>query len=145
MADSRLRLTVQRRQLLLAGVGALLAPSVAQAFGQEGAFHPRVLTTGGVRWEGPRAAAPGRWAWELVRRTSAPARLVPGQIGADDPRLLSDPLAIWAGDAEVPSLALPEISGLRRFLDLGGVLIVDDSDPAKGARPRPRRSSRARR
>lgn len=105
---------------------------VAHAFGQEGAFHPRVLTTGGVRWGGPRASAPGRWAWELVRRTSAPARLVPGQVAADEPKLLAEPFVVWAGEADVPPLSAPEIAGLRRFLDLGGVLLVDDSDPVRG-------------
>jgi hypothetical protein len=68
-----------------------------------------------------------------VRRTSAPARLVPGQIAADDPRLLSDPFALWVGDSEVSPLTGPELNGLRAFLDLGGVLVVDDSDPLKGA------------
>ena len=110
----------------------LVAPA-ARAFGQEGAFHPRILTTGGVTWGGPRSTAPGRWAWELVRRTSAPARLVPGQIAADDPRLLADPFAMWVGDQDVSPLTAAELAGLRSFLDLGGVLVVDDSDPAKGA------------
>lgn len=126
-------MTLGRRSLLAGALPLLLSPRVARAFGQEGAFHPRVLTTGGTSWGGPRATAPGRWAWELVRRTSAPARLVPGQIAADDPRLLADPFALWVGDSEVSPLTGPEISGLRAFLDLGGVLVVDDSDPAKGA------------
>jgi hypothetical protein len=126
-------LTFGRRRLFAGALPLLLAPRVARAFGQEGAFHPRVLTTGGSSWGGPRATAPGRWAWELVRRTSAPARLVPRHIAADDPRLLADPFALWAGDSEVSPLTGPEISGLRAFLDLGGVLVVDDSDPPKGA------------
>jgi hypothetical protein len=125
-------LTLGRREFLAAGLPLFFARE-ARAFGQEGAFHPRVLTTGGVAWTGPRSTAPGRWAWELVRRTSAPARLVPGQVAADDPRLLDDPFALWAGDSEMPPLTTPELGGLRAFLDLGGVLVVDDSDPAKGA------------
>jgi hypothetical protein len=126
-------LTLGRRAFVAAGASVVLAPRWARAFGQEGAFHPRLLTTGGKNAIGPRTTAPGRWAWELVRRTSAPARLVPGRVAADDPRLLADPFAIWAGDGEVAPLAGPEISGLRAFLDLGGVLVVDDADPAKGA------------
>jgi hypothetical protein len=133
LADSRLRLTLGRRRLLTSALPLLFGSTSALAFGQEGAFHPRVLTTGGVSWGGPRATAPGRWAWELVRRTSAPARLVPGQIAADDPRLMADPFAIWVGETDVAPLTGPELSGLRAFLDLGGVLVVDDSDPAKGA------------
>ncbi|HVW25846.1 MAG TPA: DUF4159 domain-containing protein [Polyangiaceae bacterium] len=125
-------MTFGRRRFLTALLPMLWAPA-ARAFGQEGAFHPRILTTGGQTWGGPRSTAPGRWAWELVRRTSAPARLVPGQIAADDPRLLADPFALWVGDQDVAPLTGPELAGLRSFLDLGGVLVVDDSDPGKGA------------
>ncbi len=132
-----------RRRFLAAAAPLLFAPA-ARAFGQEGAFHPRVLTTGGLSWSGPRSTAPGRWAWELVRRTSAPARLVPGQIAADDPRLLDDPFALWVGDAEVAPLTGPELAGLRSFVDLGGVLVVDDSEPAKGAFGRSARRELAR-
>jgi hypothetical protein len=58
---------------------------------------------------------------------------VPGQVSADEPKLLAEPFVIWAGDADVAPLSLPEVEGLRNFLDLGGVLLVDDSDPASGA------------
>lgn len=92
-----------------------------------------MLTTGGGSIDDARSSGPGRWAWELVRRTSAPARLVPGRVAADEPKLLADPFVIWAGGADVAPLSAPEITGLRRFLDLGGVLLVDDSDPASGA------------
>jgi hypothetical protein len=131
LATPRLRLS---RRALLGGAAALAAtPRRAAAFGQEGAFHPRVLVTGGRTWGGPRASGPGRWAWELVRRTSAPARLVPGRVAADDPRLLAEPFAVWPGDADVAPLSSPEVSGLRRFFDLGGVLVVDDAEPERGA------------
>lgn len=111
----------------------MLAPGRAAAFGQEGAFHARVLTTGSSTAESPRAAATGRWAWELVRRTSAPSRLVPGHVAADDPRLLAEPFAFWVGEGDIPPLSGPEVRGLQRFIDLGGVLLVDDADPARGA------------
>ena len=55
-----------------------LVPKVARAFGDEGAFHPRVLLTGTAKWDGPRRTAPAQWSFELKRRTSAPARTVPG-------------------------------------------------------------------
>jgi hypothetical protein len=118
---------------MLGGALSLSLARSARAFGQEGAFQARVLTTGGVRWGGDRATAPGRWAWEIVRRTSAPARLVPVQVGADDPKLLDEPFAVWAGSSDVPPLSTPELRGIRRYLDLGGVLLVDDSDPRTGA------------
>ncbi len=110
----------------------MVAPLPAFAFGQEGAFNPRILTTGGARWTGPRDTAPGRWSWELVRRTSAPARLVPGEVAADDPKLLAEPFLVWPGETDIAPLSTQEVEGLRRFIELGGLLVVDDSAPETG-------------
>ncbi len=109
------------------------APRRALAFGEEGAFNPRVLLTGNARWEGVRTTAPGRWSKELADRTSAPARLGPGTVHADEPALLAEPFALWGGDAAVPVLTDREVSGLKRFIALGGVLLVDDFAPENGA------------
>jgi hypothetical protein len=68
-----------------------------------------------------------------VRRTSAPARLVPGQVAADDPKLLAEPFVLWVGDSDIAPLTTTEMAGLRRFIELGGVLLVDDSAPESGA------------
>lgn len=96
-------------------------------------FHPRLLSTGGRSLTGPRRQGLGRWAWELVRRTSAPARLVGGEVAADSSALLAEPFAIWAGEGEQPALSSAEVRRLRVFLDLGGVLLVDDAAPETGA------------
>ncbi len=108
-------------------------PREARAFGDEGAFDPRVLLTGNARWEGVRTSAPGRWSKELADRTSAPARLGPGTVRADEPALLAEPFALWGGDSAVPALTDREVSGLQRFIALGGVLLVDEFAPEKGA------------
>ncbi len=107
-------------------------PRAALAFGEEGAFNPRVLLTGNARWEGVRTTAPGRWSKELADRTSAPAKLGPGTVRADEPALLAEPFALWGGDAAVPTLTDREVSGLKRFIALGGVLFVDDFAPENG-------------
>jgi hypothetical protein len=108
-------------------------PTSSRAFGDEGAFNPRVLLPGNAKWEGVRVTAPARWAYELTRRTSAPARLRPTTVRPDDPSLLAEPFAIWGGDADVPALTSREVKGLQRFLALGGVLLVDDFAPETGA------------
>ncbi len=109
-----------------------LAPHPARAFGDEGAFHPRLLLTGTASWEGPRRSGPSQWSWELKRRTSAPARSVPTVVRADSPSLLAEPFAVWAGEGPVASLAPREIDGLRRFFAVGGTLFVDDVAPETG-------------
>jgi hypothetical protein len=105
----------------------------ARAFGDSGAFHPRLLRAGASAALGVRESGAGRWSWELVRRTSAPARLVPAAVNADSPALQAEPFVMWAGDADPGALSGAEIRGLTRFLRLGGVLVVDDSSPSAGA------------
>lgn len=122
-----------RRALTLGGLAsAALVGSRAGAFGEEGAFHPRILLTGTSEWEGHRKTAPGRWALEVVRRTSAPARLSPGVVRADSPQLLAEPFAIWAGKAAPDPLTRSELANIRRFIALGGLLLVDDLEPNLG-------------
>jgi hypothetical protein len=107
--------------------GLVLAlPRFAKAFGDAGAFDPRVLLTG--RQTGAaHESAPAHWSWELVQRTSAPARLHPTTVRADDVAIVGAPFVYWSGDVEVAPLTGAEIAGLRRFFSLGGVLLVDDA------------------
>jgi hypothetical protein len=137
----RVRVRVPIRPLLfpalvvaLAAGLLVLAPRPARAFGDGGAFDPRVLLTGNQSGAA-RATAPGRWAWELVQRTSAPARLRPALVRADDPAIVDEPFLYWSGDAEVAPLTGAEVAGLRRFLALGGVLLVDDAAPGPRGEP----------
>jgi hypothetical protein len=127
---------VSRRRALLAlsaGTLALALPRPARAFGDEGAFNPRVLITGNARWEGVRSSAPARWSVELSQRTSAPARQDPTSVRADDPKMVAEPFALWGGEGDLPPLTEREVSGLRRFIALGGVILVDDFAPETGA------------
>lgn len=113
----------------------------AHALGDDGAFHPRLLVTGPTpdlaqqthKTEvALRASAPSRWSSELVRRTSAPARLAPDAVRADSPQLWREPFVVWIGAEAVDELTHREVQGLRTFFALGGVMLVDDSDPESG-------------
>lgn len=131
MEDFRFRVT---RRAFLGAMGAPLWSSAASAFGQDGAFNPRWLTPAGAEpIGGDREAALSRWSWELVRRTSAPGRLVIKPVTPDEPNLLTEPFVVWTGASEVNALMESEVRGLRRFLDLGGLIFVDDSQPESGA------------
>src|SRR6185312_3668560 len=142
MARGRSRLRRERVRplsaLLLAVAVALaalvVAPRRAAAFGDAGAFDPRVLLTGSQTVP-PRASAPARWAFELTQRTSAPARLHPSIVRADDPAIVDSPFLYWSGDAELEPLTAPEIAGLRRFFALGGVMLVDDAGAGAHGEP----------
>jgi hypothetical protein len=122
------------RRALATGIAALgLAPRVAFAFGEAGAFRARVLVAGKGRSDDARAQGAGRWGTELVRRTSAPARQEAEMVAADRPALFREPFVVWSGSEDVGTLSLSEVNGLERFLRLGGMLVVDDAEPASGA------------
>jgi hypothetical protein len=114
---------------LLAAVGLAGRPRRAFAFGEEGAFNPRPLLTGRSTLSGVRASAPARWSHELISRTSAPARLSPSPVRADDDALWSEPFAYFVGDGPLMPFTDTEIAHLRRFFAEGGVLFVDDAAP----------------
>jgi Domain of unknown function (DUF4159) len=131
---------LKRRSLLRCAASSALALGLgplgartARAFGEEGAFDPRPLITGRAVFEGVRATAPSRWSRELVNRTSAPARLSPAPVRADDAALLDEPFAYLLGDRELEPFTAREIEHLRKFFGGGGVLFVDDAAPEDGA------------
>jgi hypothetical protein len=104
----------------------LLAPRPARAFGDQGAFDLRPLLAGGSKGAA-YASAPTRWAWELVQRTSAPAKLKPTSVRADDASIVESPVLYWSGRVALTPLTTQEVAGLRSFFSLGGTLIVDDA------------------
>lgn len=130
MEGQRVRLS--RRAVLRALAATSLLPARALAFGQDGAFHPRVLLLGGRSTDTAHASGPARWSWELIRRTSAPARLTVSTVTADSRELLEEPFSVWMGASAVAPLSEPELRGLREYLSLGGVIFVDDSRPESG-------------
>ncbi len=125
---------LSRTALSLAAALALtaLAPSWAQAIGEDGELDVRI-----VRYEGghhrPRDTAPRRLAWELRKRTSVDTRLEPTEARLDDPSIFATPFLYWAGDVAFPALSEAEIIGLRRFVTLGGTVLVDDASGARAA------------
>ena len=117
-----------------AGLGALviffvlvvLLPKPASAFGEQGAFDPRILMAGGTT-QAAYPTAPARWSVELMSRTSAHARSRPTLVRASDPSLVDAPFVYWSGRDSLTALTTSEISGLRRFFALGGTMLVDDA------------------
>jgi hypothetical protein len=119
--------------LVSAALVALL-PKPARAFGDAGAFDPRVLVAGGISGAA-RASAPSRWSWELVQRTSAPARLKASQVRADDPSVVDGPFLWLSGTTALAPLTPQEIAGMRKFFALGGILLVDDAGVDESGTP----------
>lgn len=107
---------------------AALAPSAARAIGDGSLFDVR-----GVDYVGgnasPRPSAPRRLAWEVRKRTSVETQLVPTRARLDDPSIFETPFLYWSGDRAFPALSDAEVAGLRRFVELGGFVFIDDAAP----------------
>lgn len=118
--------------LLLGAAALLLAaalrPLAARAIGDATAVDIRVieLASGG---EPPRPTAAQRLAWEVRQRTSVETRLPPTRVKLSDPQLFESGFAYWSGKAAFPALSDAELIGLRRFIEFGGFLLIDDAAP----------------
>ncbi|HOX46832.1 MAG TPA: DUF4159 domain-containing protein [Myxococcota bacterium] len=71
-------------------------------------------------------------SWELTKRTSLQLALDSTLVDAASPELYRTPLVLWACEGPVAPLAEPARANLRRFLQLGGLLWVDDPSAAPG-------------
>jgi hypothetical protein len=106
---------------------ATLGPRVAQGLGPDGVVDIRVLEVG----DGPlpRPTAAQRLAWEVRQRTSVDTRLTPTHVRLEDPRLFESPFVYWIGDRAFPRLPDASVRALKRFVELGGALVIDDAAP----------------
>jgi len=113
---------------VLASLMVLGASALAHGFGDASAVEVRtVVHAGGNAQARPTAAR--RLAWELRQRTSVETRLEPTSVRLDDPSLFGTPLLYWSGDAEFPPLSEAEVMGLKRFVEFGGFVLIDDASP----------------
>ena len=114
---------------LAAGVAAAAAlPPAARALGEATLFDVRAVDYAGGGAT-PRPTAPRRIAWEVRKRTSVETRLEPTRVRLDDPSIFETPFLYWSGDRRFPELSDAEISGLRRFVEFGGFVLIDDAAP----------------
>jgi hypothetical protein len=59
--------------------------------------------------------------------------LRPTTVRADDNAITDSPFLHWSGRSQVAPLSTSEIAGLRKFLALGGVLLIDDASVRESA------------
>ncbi len=71
-------------------------------------------------------------AWELAKRTSVILAMDSLPVDPAAEELFRTPLLLWACEGPVAPLGEPARANLRRFLQLGGLLWVDDPAAAPG-------------
>ena len=91
----------------------------------------RVLEVGGKN--AAYQYAPVGIAWEMRKRTNVVTRAEPTSIRLDDAALFRTPFIYWSGTSAFPELSEQEVRGLRRFIEHGGFLWIDDANPRSGA------------
>jgi hypothetical protein len=113
---------------LLGVFGLLIDHDRARALGEHTAIELRTLDYAGGD-PNPRPSAMKRLAWEVRQRTSVETRLESGHVRFSDSELFEYPLIYWSGDRAFPLLSDPEVQGFRRFVEFGGMVIIDDAAP----------------
>jgi hypothetical protein len=123
----------RRDRRVLAGVVTAVLSSICGLVSEAGAIgEPTAVDVRRVELADasePRPTAPQRLAWEVRQRTSVDTRLEPTRTRLDDPRLFDTPLLYWSGDRAFDPLSAAELTGLKRFVEFGGFVLIDDALP----------------
>lgn len=115
-----------RRTFLQAIAASLLLRSDAWAFGEEERFNIGLLKYAGNH--NPRPSAIRRLLFETEKVTNVRVDTRDLILGLDDERLWSTPMLVLAGDTKFAPWSDESIARLRRYLQAGGMLVVDSSD-----------------
>lgn len=107
---------------------AALAPRAARALGESTRFQVRSVAHAGGE-PNPRPNAGRRLGVEVQKRTSIDVLRTPGASRLDDASIFDHPFLYWSGNEAFDPLSEAEIAGLRRFVQFGGFLLVDDATP----------------
>lgn len=85
----------------------------------------------GGNWK-PRPTALRRLAWEIHKRCAVDAALEPAEVKAQTKSLSRSPFVYLAGDRPFTPWSDAQVVALRRFLHLGGTLVIDPAHTPEG-------------
>ncbi len=103
-----------------------LASSRAGAPNDAADVHLALLRYRGGNFN-PRPHGLTRLAWETRQRTSVAIDLAVQSVDAETAALFAAPLLVWTGTAAFAPLPAAAIANLRRYLRMGGSLLVEDA------------------
>ena len=119
------------RLRLLTLCALLSCPALAVAMGKASHFVFAQLKYDG-NWD-VRPNPGRRLMWEVVKRTSIEAQFRTQAVEITSPDLFRHPMLYMCGDTEFAPLSKAVRERLRRYLDLGGLLVADDCVGQDGA------------
>ncbi|MCK9522338.1 MAG: DUF4159 domain-containing protein [Proteobacteria bacterium] len=126
--------SLSRRHFLSAlGATALLTCAPTRLWSSSAATHLRLaqLIYSDGNWQ-PRPTALRRLAWELHKRTAVPVELEPVSTTPTTAGLGRNPLLFMLGDRPFAPFPKAHLDRLRRYLRLGGTLIIDPAHTVDG-------------
>lgn len=109
----------------LGSLALALTPARTAAIGEATQIEFAALAIPGV--DDVRPLARGRLAWAMRMRTSMEVRLEPRRIDVQDATLFDAPFTYLAGSRAFPMPNERALRNLRRYLELGGFLVIDDA------------------
>lgn len=132
----RAKPTWTRRRLIAAALGTAggvlgAQPGRAQPGIGLGTGQPLGIDLPQLQYPGnwnPRPGAMRELGIELRLRTRLEPFRQPSVVRAEDPALFATPFLYVAGDAAFPGMGQQSEAQLRRFIDFGGMLVVDAAD-----------------
>lgn len=119
---------ITRRGLIVAasaGLGALLVPGTARAFG-----GGSQLDVGEIMLPSATLSRPAAWQrllFEVIQATSVECNPAAVQLDPQDPELFAHPFCVLIGDGPLPTLSEDAVEQLVRYLNYGGFLLIDDA------------------
>ena len=119
------------KRLIMFSTLLLLAAGEAKAFGPRTQFRLALLSFEPAGND--RLAGLERLAYEVRKRTSVEAAPKPVVLTLDSPELFDFPFLVFAVCQAPPALTAGQIRTLRRYLDAGGFLFVDNCQGRPGA------------
>ena len=108
------------------GVVAGVSLFAKEVFGVGAASQMQMMQIvySGGNWR-PRTTALRRLAWEIHKRTAVDAALEPLDVKPSVRGLSQDAIAYLSGDRSFPDFEDSAVAALKRFVQLGGLLIID--------------------
>lgn len=122
---------MNRRVAIALVIASCFVPMRVGAIGEGTQIELTGLALEGL--EDPRPLARARLAWALRVRTSVDVRLEPRRVGPTDPALFESPFVMLSGTHGFPMPSDSAIASLRRYLELGGFLLIDDASDGDAA------------
>jgi hypothetical protein len=114
-----------------AAVTAFALPRRGSAVGAASQVELLQIVYSGGNWR-PRPTALRRLAWEIHKRTAVDAALEPVDVKATTRALSVSAIAFLCGDRNFPPFEPQAKAAIKRFIQLGGLLIIDPAHTPDG-------------